>query len=78
MGGYVDKNFNAIANALRVVQAENTTLKIRMAQMEKNLILLQAEMNNQKQLTAHVLGRGMGPTLDLPPEEPKETDANLN
>ena len=59
----VDRNFAAIEQALNKVNVDNGELQTRMATMERTISVLQSELANQKQLTAHVLGRGMGSTV---------------
>lgn len=61
----VNQNFVAIQAALNTIYKDMNKLGDRLGIMEKNLAALQGEIANQKQLTAHVLGRGMGATKKL-------------
>jgi septal ring factor EnvC (AmiA/AmiB activator) len=57
-----DKNFKAIETAINTMYKDTSALADRIALMEKNIIAINGQVQTQKQLTAHVLGRGMGPT----------------
>jgi len=58
-----ERNFAALEQALNTLNKQHSTLQQRMTKMENNFIILQGELANQKALTAHVLGRGMGSTV---------------
>ena len=57
-----DKNFKAIETAINTLYKDMGVMGERITLMEKNITALSNQIENQKQLTAHVLGRGMGPT----------------
>jgi len=60
-----DQNFVAIESAINTMYRHLNALGDRLEIMEKNIMALQADINSHKQLTAHVLGRGMGATQKL-------------
>ena len=57
------KNFAAIEQAINTLAKENSKFRERVGILENNLAILHAELANQKQLVAHVMGRGMGSTV---------------
>lgn len=59
-----DRNFAAIEQALNKVNKDNMKLQEEMQIMKNTMAILQSELANQKALTAHVLGRGMGATVN--------------
>jgi archaellum component FlaC len=63
MSNVNNKNFAAIEQAMNILYKDYSAMNERMTRLENNLTILRAELANQKALTAHVLGRGMGSTV---------------
>lgn len=61
---YQDKNINAVHENTKMQQARIITLESKVARLENNLVALQADVANTKQLIGHVMGRGMGSTTE--------------
>ena len=57
------KNFAIIQQAINDLAKENRELKERVSMFEGHIARLQAEIENSKQLSAHLIGRGMGSTV---------------
>lgn len=57
------RNFAAIEQAYNRLYKDYQALMERQNRLEGTVAILQSELANQKQLTAHVLGRGMGSTV---------------
>ena len=58
-----DKNVITIQDALNRLIKENEELKEHLTRAENNLTMLGQELANHKQMTAHIMGRGMGSTV---------------
>ncbi len=63
MSSLQDRNNKAIEQAINQLAKQNSDLNERATRLENTVAVLQSELANQKQLTAHVLGRGMGSTV---------------
>lgn len=59
----VERNILGMADMLTKQQTAMIEMRERIEDLEKALALLGLELTNNKQMTAHVLGRGMGPTV---------------
>lgn len=58
-----DKNNRIIQDAINKLAKQNALLNERQEKLENELIILKAEFANNKQMTAHIVGRGMGSTV---------------
>ena len=58
-----ERNFKALEQAFNTLNRDHMTLSELMLRLENNMTVMQSELANQKALTAHVLGRGMGSTV---------------
>lgn len=58
------KNLHAIQTALNAIYKKQEASDQKIAMLEATVVTLRAELAGQKQLTAHVLGRGMGSTTN--------------
>lgn len=58
------RNIKTLHQALTDAQGDIRALKDRLQKLEANLAMAHAELNNAKQLMAHIMGRGMGSTTE--------------
>lgn len=63
MGDADKKNFQIIQDALNRQGQAISSMMERITMLEGNVARLQAEIENTKQLAAHLHGRGMGSTV---------------
>lgn len=57
-----EKNIKALAEMAIAARDGLKKAEERIMRLENNMVSLQAELGNTKQLYAHLLGRGNGPT----------------
>ena len=58
-----EKTIRALADMITYQQDAMNQLVTRMNSLESNLTVLYAEVANSKQLTGHLLGKGLGSTV---------------
>ena len=59
----VERNIRGIADMLTQQQSQISTLENKMKSMDNEMFRLRAELETYKQLSAHVVGRGLGSTV---------------
>lgn len=57
------KNIHALHEALKRHEKQIYTLQQDVKRLEAELVMTKGDLTNTKQLTAHLNGRGMGPTV---------------
>ena len=63
MSDATKKNFEIIRNVMNEQSKVIRELQERIARIEGNIVILSADIQNTKQLAAHLSGRGMGSTV---------------
>lgn len=58
------RNIDGLLIMVQELQAKVKELEISLQATRNNLAMTQADLANTKQLTAHVMGRGMGSTTE--------------
>lgn len=58
-----EKNNRIIQDAINQLAKQSNEMRQRVQMLENEIVILKAEIANTKQMTGHILGRGMGSTV---------------
>lgn len=58
-----EKNIKALHEGFNKLYQDNLEMQQKIVRLENAVAILNTDLANNKQMTAHIFGRGMGPTV---------------